>query len=81
MVAAAESGDGVGRELPAPPVVVERAVCGATLLPLPTEEEFAAEFLASESAVLMTISCFVSLPLPPMLFRLIFIFRPLSTVA
>lgn len=86
----AESGDG-GTKLPL--AEVER-VGGC----LPPTKAVVGEFLASKSAaaavaaaaaavvaVLMTISCFVSLtpPLPPMLFRLIFIFRPLllSTVA
>ncbi len=86
----AESGDG-GTKLPL--AEVERVGCC-----LPPTKAVVGEFLASKSAaaavaaaaaavvaVLMTISCFVSLtpPLPPMLFRLIFIFRPLllSTVA
>lgn len=45
----------------------------------PTDSEPLGE--EAMSAVLMTISCFVSLIFPPMLFRFIFIFKPLSTVA
>ena len=87
----AESGDG-GTKLPLAERVERVGGC------LPPTKAVVGEFLASKSAtaavaaaaaavvaVLMTISCFVSLtpPLPPMLFRLIFIFRPLllSTVA
>lgn len=90
----AESGDG-GTKLPL--AEVERvggclpptkAVVGEFLASKSAAAAVAAAVAAAAAAVvavLMTISCFVSLtpPLPPMLFRLIFIFRPLllSTVA